>query len=128
MPGDNGAPSSDHHFGVISTLGLIDLEPRILGECSYLFEKFRSLRHKDKCTPLHDSSKGGYTLLSLQFRGTFHAVIGMHIPQHLDNKCHRQSRLTRPAGLSAQHSLESNQSSGIARPHSEFSPHLRPLA
>lgn len=74
MPGDNGAPSPDHHLGVISAFGLIDLEPRILGECSYLFEKFRSLRHKNKCTPLRDSSKGGYTLLFLQFRGKFHAV------------------------------------------------------
>lgn len=64
----------------------------------------------------------------LQFIGKFHTVIGVHIPQRLDNKCHRQSRLTRPAGLSAQHSLESNQSSGIARSHSGFSPHLRPLA
>ena len=60
MPGDNGAPSSDHHFGVISALGLIDLEPRSLGECSYIFEKlFRSLRHKNMCTPYTIKVKGG---------------------------------------------------------------------
>ena len=64
----------------------------------------------------------------LQFRGMFHTVIGVHIPKHLANKCRRQSRLTRPAGLSAQRSLESNQSSGIAQSHSGFSLHLRPLA
>lgn len=128
MSGDYGAPSPDHHLDVISALGLIDLEPRFLGECSYLFEKFRSLRHKNMCTLLHDSSKGGYTLLFLQFSGTFHTVIGAHIPQHLDNKCHHRTGMNRPAGLSAQHSLESNQSSGTARSHSGVSPHLRPLA
>ena len=71
MPGDNGAPSPDHHLGVISARGLIDPEPRLLGECSYLFEKFRSLRHKNMCTPLHDSSKGGYTNLFVQFSDLF---------------------------------------------------------
>ena len=30
--------------------------------------------------------------MSLQFRGKFHTDIGAHIPQHLDNKCHRQTR------------------------------------
>lgn len=75
MPNDIGAPSSDHHFGVISALGLIDLKPRSLGESPYLFEKlFRSLRHKNMCTPLHNSSKGGYTLLFPQVRYNFHAT------------------------------------------------------
>src|SRR3546814_1243573 len=49
VPGNDGASSSDHHFGVVSAFGLIDVESRVLRECPYLFEKFRSLRHKNKC-------------------------------------------------------------------------------